>query len=331
MFNILQNAKYYDQINELKRIESIIITIMRSIGLVGSIFMFAVYSQPSLSRLSVGIYFRYMAMICAIQSVLNFIIDHFKDQLALGPFYLLSSLCYLSYLSVPISTWLDVLASLDRFIVILFPHKYKFVQKANSQRLAIVTIFIINMIVYSHILLGNDLISKIFDINEKERYGYLKLSYIISLIDLVNSSAVPFAFMLGTSIATFVGILRVHRRLKSSFSTSNGSFQRKLLRDIKFGVTMIVLDVLFFVFIFAYRLHRVVKLNPFDYQNQKLAHHIFLVFINDLNEFYYFANFYIQLAVNSLVRKELTNVFIQLGQSIRKFMCVIYRSILKLN
>lgn len=125
-------------------------------------------------------------------------------------------------------------------------------------------------------------------------------------IDLIDGSLVLFVFMFILSSATFVGVLQT--RLRISKPGRNGhSNHRRLIRDVKFGMTMLVLNGVFLVCVLLWRLDVCFHINPF-YQDF-FARRIVSTLFADLVKYYYFSNFFIQLAVNSLLRKELWGLF----------------------
>lgn len=315
------DSDYRHQFFTFLKIENVMTKTMRSSGLIGSVLMFAVYSQDNLSRLSVSIYFRYMAIVCFTSNVFGFIqyepSNRFFSDLKV--IYKLAN--FLTNLLVPISVWLEVLASLDRLVTILFPFRFKWIQKAYIQLITIASIVIYNMLIYVYNLIERYFLFDIFRI-VRNVHNTSKMENFLRIVDLVSSSVVPFVIMLGSSIVIFTGVVRVHRRIKtSSIMFGISSSQRRLLRDIKFGVSMIILNVLFFAFVVVYRLHNLFKFNPFDEETQIIGFLFFNKFLSNLSEYYYIINFYIQILVNSLVRKELCSIFNRSINKIRRFLC----------
>lgn len=295
-------------------IKQIVQQIMRHVGLVGSLFMFSVYSQSSLSNVSISIYFRCMAIVCfcsTIMAIFNFYFN--KETYETCP-HLASLSLFLSELLAPLSAWLEVFASFDRFLTIVFPFKFKFIQKTSTQIVLITTVVILNILLNIYSLIGIRYIYIITGIPDNYR-GRIKIGKLLYVIDLVNSSLIPFVTMLLLSVATLAGVLRAHQRIKSSVLIAN----RKLVRDIKFGITMLVLNALFFIFIGLYRLRKLYEINPFNRKSNIFAFYFFDYALVDLSDDYYFLNFYIQLAVNSVVREEVVKIIVRIAKKIKKF------------
>lgn len=198
----------------IERIEAVLTKIMRCIGLVGSALMFAVYSQPRVRQLSVSIYFRFMAATCLISNIDQFIINEFFLQIYQLSLHLGKFLGFIPKLFAPSSAWLEVLASLDRFLVIMFPFRFKFIQKTYIQLILIAAIFTINTFLYLYNMTGFKPIHVITGIAENVQ-GRTRISDALSIINLLNNSLIPFAIMSFTSVLTFMGVWRAHRRIKS--------------------------------------------------------------------------------------------------------------------
>lgn len=189
--------------------------------------------------------------------------------------------------------WLEVAASFDRFLTIVFlPTRFKSIQKPIVQQTILALILIYNLLFYSEIL-----------INYTNSSSQIEWANTLNLMEFVSTSVVPFLVMLTLTIATLYGVLRAHLRMKSA--ETNNSYHRTLRRDVKFGVTMIVLNVLFFVFNVLYRVHTVVGISPFSAQKQSFSFLVFGSILAALPEVYYSINLYVQLAVNSLLRHQL--------------------------
>lgn len=309
------------QLDEIDRIEEAIKITMHCAGLVGSVCMFAVYTRPCLRRLSLSAYFRVMAIVCFIQNTANLIQLRYHDEIVQFSEHLFFLFVYIQYLLVPISAWLELLASLDRFLSILFAYKLNFFMKPRFQYVSIASVIILNSILYIHNLLGVRLVCEIFNVSTRDIKSVLKLREMVFLVDLVTSSVAPFVVMTVLSVSTLVAIIRVHSRIKRSNQSSSSLSVARLLRDIRFGVTMIVLNSLFFVFVAPYRLNFIFGLNPFKPYSQMLANYVFDLVLNDVVDYYFILNFYFQLAVNSLVRREMAKLLRLVFQKLKTPIC----------
>lgn len=288
-----------EELNEYYRVEKIFRCSMHTFGLVGNSLMFVVYhSGGNLHQLSVSIYFRCMAIVCSCQNVYFLFWIEYLCRLSSRSELFYKLFNYVQNLFVSIAVWLEVAASLDRFLTIVFPIHVAFIKKPLVQRIIIAMVVFYNMGFYSCILVKMN-----YRVEEKDYESQANFMNTLYVMDLANSSAVPFAIMFVSSVATFVGVVRSHRRAKSLGRLTNS--QRILTRDMKFGVTLIVLNALFFSFNSIYRLNNVVHINPFDPRRQTVMFFVFASIISNLSEYYYSLNFYVQFSVNSLVRKQI--------------------------
>lgn len=310
-----------EKLNTLNRIEYILKTTIQCFGLIGSLLMLVVYYQASLRKLSLSIYFRYAAAICAYRSIDQLVLNQFYVDLARISQIFGDLAFYLSNLFVPISVWLEVAVSLDRLVTILFPYRFTFIQKKLFKCLVIAGIFVANMGLYLFHLIGTGYLFLISGISENDTAGRLTIRNFKNILDLVSSAAIPFAIMLVSSIAILAGVLKARRRINTT-GLGRTALHRKLLRDINFGVTMIVLNVLFFIFIGIYRMNVEFRINPFNRKTHLLSHLVFEVIVFYLSDFYYMLNFYFQLAINSLIRKELVETFARVWTKLRRRFCI---------
>lgn len=294
----------------IQEIEVAFAKVMQYLGLVGSALMYAIYSRRNLASLSMSIYIRFMAVICFCSNVVTLIMIDYYFQIFRLSWYLGKLLDFTPKLLVPFSVWLEVLANVDRFLTILFPFRFKCIQNKKIQFVYIVNVLILNTLLHlDKLILTRRYIHVIFGIPENKD-GRAKISKLIGITQLVSNTLLPFVIMLTTSIVMVAGVWRVHRRMKSSFtSTRDASLHRKLVRDIKFGTTMIVLNVSFFISIGLNQLSNVVNLNPFSSLTQPFCYFFFYYLLAQCSNYYYFLIFYIQLLVNSVVKSELIKIF----------------------
>lgn len=298
------------------KITATLTRIMEYLGLVGSILMFIVYFQPRLRSLSVSIYFRCLALLCIYFIIKRWYFLSLVRQINKVSEFLASLVVFIPKMFSSLSAWIEVLASLDRILVILFPSRFRLIRKTTMQLVLIAFVLIYNSILNLHYLIGPGYLHQITGAPET-RKGQANIKTLIQVILLVNSSVIPFVIMLASSIATLVGVLRVHGRSKLLLRRNDS--QRILVRDLRFGVTMIVLNVLFFICIGLHCMKYLFYINPFNNETQTLANHLFDHVLIYLSDYYYMLLFYIQLTINSLVRKELFRIFTRIFKKIKLF------------
>lgn len=290
-------------VKEIDRFQIILDYLMKSIGLVGNLLMFLVYNQSSLRRLSVSIYFRHMSIVIIIYIAYNFFLLFNWSKVGYKSNVVFKLLYFITHLYIPILAWFEVAASFDRFLTILFALKFRFHKRRKVQRLLIACLVLFNMACYSFILFQFKILGP--GSTYEDILANRSFVRVLFIMNLLVDSAIPFGLMFILSVSTFLGVLLAHRRIKSLRQPQNCSHTRTLIRDIKFGVTIIIQNCFFFFRIVLYRLNTCFNLNPFDFHNQYLAYHIFVFLLTDLFQYYYLVIFYVQLAVNSQVRKVL--------------------------
>ena len=91
------------------------------LGLIGNILMFFVYSQKNLRKLSISTYLRCVAVFCACQNIVLLLPLFINSYKIFNTSLLLCKLMnYFWILFGPLAAWFETIASLDRFITILF-------------------------------------------------------------------------------------------------------------------------------------------------------------------------------------------------------------------
>lgn len=272
------------------------------IGLFGNLLMYVVYSQPTLSKLSVSSYLRAMALTNILVNIMsiNTILLNFGIILNVQSEFMCKTISYLLFTFGAVSSWLEVAASLDRLVTIVYPTRFALVQKPLFSSVVILIILVYNFGYYSQAIVAYQLVR----LNVNLYFCVSDLEAQIESVDFFNSTAAPFLVMLVSSIVTLVGVIKSRRRF--NLTSNNPINRRKKLKDIKFGVTLIALNISFILLNTPRRLY--FFLNAL----QLFGHDIFIFSywiksVVFLNELYFAASFYIQACVNSLVRRELMN------------------------
>lgn len=295
---------HFEKLIEVVNYISLIILVL---GLPGNILMFIVYFKKSLRKLPVSIYFRAMAL-SNLFITINWLKIFYRYRIGYALVDTSNSLCkivsFTIYVSNTISVYCLVVAGWHEFLTIVYPTRFKLIRRSRFPLIVVLIICIYNMAFYFVILIDFELIKgHANNSSGNNRTQSLECdsatSQHIYLADLINSSVMPFLVMLTSTIATLVGVVRSRRRLKK-YSQSQ---QRKQHRDIKFGITLVVLNLFFlmtnapnplYATLYAYRVILT------DLATDSVVW-FFLAFINYL---FYSIAFYVQLGVNSLVRRD---------------------------
>lgn len=277
------------------------------LGLVGNPLMFVVYSKPNLKKLTVSIYFRAIALVnllanfsVVIQNVSNF---DLKNEYEIA----CRALSFTDYSIGSIIAWYLIIAGLEQLRSIFYAKKCSCFYKIKCQLIWIFCLTFYNLIFYSHLLFGKKLILG-FDHSKNSTFSICadkNLSY--SLIsDLINSAVLPFFIMISTSIATIIALVNSNRHYQQALHTSLSV--RNHARDIRFGVTLVVLNMIFLI---------TNATSPFfnaivTYAQLDLDFSVSFV-CDSVFSFMYYAfysiPFYIQLIVNKLFRKNFFELF----------------------
>lgn len=299
-----------DELSWFLQIVFILSIIIHCLGLVGNLLMLLVYFSGSLHKMSVSVYFRCMAVLCLFQNTyelarlttpLRRVESQFEIVCKLSDFYFLYS--------KPTSAWLEILAGLDRYLTIVYPYRFKFLKRPHTQYFLITAVILYNAASYAKILFDTRLqTSYDEETHENRSVCQIFVPYELSILDFVNGAAIPFVSMSVCSILTLVGVRRAHAQIKSSLA-SHSSRRRTRIHDLKFGVTMIFLNILFVAFNSPYRFFYILDLAQFDfaqlyYTSSRVYFMLDFVF-KLIFECYYSIVFWFQLSVNSVVRKEL--------------------------
>lgn len=73
--------------------------------------------------------------------------------------------------------------------------------------------------------------------------------YVFSLmVDLVNGSVIPFLALTITSVVSFLSVIKMHRKMRNNQIFNSNQATETNSRDVWFGITIIALNFLFFIF-----------------------------------------------------------------------------------
>ena len=124
-------------------------------GLIGNFLCFKIFSSTKLSKYPISVYFRAISifdslvLIEGIHFLLNVNFNFYLNKLN-------DTLCkietYFIFATAPISPWLMVIVSFDRFINSAFPKRFLFLHKIRTQVSVILFVVLFNYLLYSFIL-----------------------------------------------------------------------------------------------------------------------------------------------------------------------------------
>jgi hypothetical protein len=133
------------------------------LGFIGNFLSYKVYStSPSLQKHPISIFFRVIPIFDSIMLANSFtyVLSHkFSFSFSRTTDMLCKVKSYFFYAAGPISPWLMVIVSIDRFISIRFPKRFPFLFKRTFRICLISTIVIYNYLFYSFMTWNSRLVS----------------------------------------------------------------------------------------------------------------------------------------------------------------------------
>ena len=287
-------------------------------GLLGNILGLVVFTRKNLSKFPTKNIYCSLAIFDTIYLVYRIIGEVTTDNGI--SIYLISNMwCkifrYFRYSLGPISAWLLVYISIDKFISIQFPN-FKLIKIIKFQNSVIFLIVLFNLVyyspffVYSSLILLNSNNTNILDSNGSLEYNCyfadLNQKKVLYMMDLVNSTLLPFGLMIIFSILLIYTIFKSRLRILRLDSAVD---RKRLRKDIKFAFTSILLNVAFVILNLPVCIANLLTdVSEFSYKAL-----LYLFF------FSFCINFYVLFTFNSIFRKEFSMLFKIIPQSNRSY------------
>ena len=230
--------------------------ILLVIGAIGNVFSFITFSRNKFRKTSFSLYFRVLA-ICDTFTLLYTINDMqnelFGIDLQNSSHFWCKTTNYWQYSVAPVSGWLLVVISMERMLNIIRPNKFLFMKNKKTQALICCLNFAYNFIFYIPMIVYKDYQEQEAqnDTNSTEivyECVDLEEETIVFWLDLFNSTLLPFLMMAISTSITVSRIFKSRSKANAENKHSNAKSYKLKQRDIKFAVTSVVLNVLFFVF-----------------------------------------------------------------------------------
>ena len=217
---------------------------------------------------------------------------------------------YFSYVSFSIPALLLVLISIDRFFSIARPDKFLFKNRIRFQLIICLIIIIFNICIYLPVFWFHLEKSEIFN-NQTNRTEFTfsceDIGFWFYLMDLFQSSLIPFTVMILTSIFTIKKVFDTRKLINDKNNNSN----KNKLRDIKFAKISISTNIVFLAYGLPYFIYTLITdytslFNNLDADVIMIIHSIsFLCFYIQFIDI-----FFINIFVNSLFKNEFKILFI---------------------
>ena len=223
------------------------------LGLIGNIFTLIVFSKKNLSKISKLLRILTISDSFGILSILqHYINNNFGINIRIFSDLSCKIFGYLAYVFFPISAWLLVYVCIERFFMIKYPIKYKFLQR-NSVQISIVSLIIIlNLVMYSGIFISVKVL-KIVSHDQHNNSVTMFICYPISLqlmnlfatIDIINSTIITsFLMIINTGLLIYA---LYQSRAKFFHPNPTKQEKKRKLKDIQFALSCISLNILFLV------------------------------------------------------------------------------------
>lgn len=131
-------------------------------GFMGNILCFKIFSCSHLRKLPISVFFCFISVydsICLVNAVIYFLLRKFSWNMALVDDFFCKINNYIIYANGPISAYLMVVVSFERFLSIRFPRRFNYLFKPSFQVVMSVSIIIYNYIFYSFMIWNTVLVA----------------------------------------------------------------------------------------------------------------------------------------------------------------------------
>ena len=275
-----------------------------AIGVPGNILMFIVFSSKELTKLSVSVYFRAIAITNLFMNA-HFIQIFFRNKydfyLTNWCLFLCKSYNYIVYSAGAMTTWYLAVAGLDRLQSVAFPTRLQFIHRGRFPLIIVIAITVYNLLFYTEIFFFKKYVAEINKLdNSTYNVCFTQNEEILSISDFINSTVIPFLVMIFSTIGLSLVVYNSRKRMrKFQLSNNNTNNNKQDNRSLKFTTPMVIINIVFLI------MNAPVYLNYYIVFDT--GFNLGLLFL--LMYYSYFSiEFYLQIAVNKLVRKEFLKI-----------------------
>jgi hypothetical protein len=270
-----------------------------TIGLVGNLITFIVFSRPVFAKNSISTYCRALAVfesLTVYQLVADIIFVFYKDSIPRSSDLGCKLINYFILATGSIPGWILITFSIDK--VLSMKNKVLFIKKRSFQYAVISGIVIFHLLLYIEVPI---FLTRVFEANTtRVRCDVLTLPYgnIIYFVHFIEGSLIPFVIMLCSSI---ISIRMIRTSAKNIRNESN--ILNRRTRDFKYAITSISFNVMFVVLKSPFVI--VIFLQSYISNINLVTIHVpyLFYFIN------YSSSFFVHLASNSIFRREILLLF----------------------
>ena len=246
--------------------------------------------------------FEYFNVIIMIDYVNAFDINLLSSSSFICQFY-----WFLYTIYMPIPAMLLVYISIERYVSIAYPAKRLFLRKKHIQLRYFLGLIVFNFCLYLFLFFYADIqeilnsnstkSSKEIDLRVECKIENPTVYWVYIYIDFINRVVVPFLLM---TLMTIMLIRQIYLSRKNFISSKSASKQRTYNRDVKFSLSITSINLVYLIFSLFYSSG---YFFGFFYSNYNLY-----LFFEYITFFCYSLDFYVILATNSLVRKEVCSM-----------------------
>ena len=241
-----QESKYFSIVDSFHNLYLVIF----SFGTLANILSLIIFSSKKFHKSIFSTYFFQLTICDTLTLILT--VDHFFEFKYKTSFNTISNLSckfrsYYEYVLPAVSAWTQVFISLDRFLSITLPYKLKSRKTKFFQLTICLMIISFNLVLYFPLFFSQIQITY-FDINTNKSESSCIIfnpDGLIDWLDLFISTLIPFVIMSVSNGTMLIKIFNSRKRLH--LISHDVSIK---IRDIKFAITSITLNFLFFTFNF---------------------------------------------------------------------------------
>ena len=268
-------------------------------GFIGNLTAMFMFSRKKYKNTIFSSYFRILTLIDVLVLLTRidyFLKDNGKIALRMVSTFFCKSTMYIIYLTPSISSWIMVLISLDRFVSIVMPAKFLFRKQIKYQLLACTVAIVYNTLFSIPVIITYEYYLK----KTSSNTTWPKCShpsYSIDIIDIINSSMIPFVLML-------ILTLLILRTIFKSRSKTTQTINKK---DIRFAITSISLNISFLILKLPHSFFTFLEffLTEIDESTDAFIYTLLSIFMYS----HHGSLFYLTFITNTAFRKEFISLF----------------------
>jgi hypothetical protein len=287
------------------------------VGTPANLLAFVVFSRKKFQNTVFSTYFRILLVVDTIGLVYLTLGKFLAFEFGINLRNLHDILCKitmpLAYSIPPISAYITVMISFDRWLTIAKPTVLLIKRNKYFQILICIAIIILNFL-YNGQLFFSNFYKDPLDNTSSPRCLIIDVST-LSTMDLINTTVVPFSLMITFTLLTIKAVFHASKIIRQSTlhprtignnkNTRNKDSLKK--KDIKFAITSILLSILFLLFTGPFTLYSFL----YDYVLDPINGYTWIGTISLL--FLTYCNhavvFFINISLNKQFREELYALF----------------------